>query len=84
MEGGPSNVNPPNSHPSNPNHKAVMSVQDPKPAKKPLKHESFNLPTDEVGQIKETFQETEKTDQHEINITAVIVGAVAVVVLAAH
>jgi len=42
------------------------------------------LPTDEVGQIKETFQETEKTDQHEINITAVIVGAVAVVVLAAH
>ena len=79
MEGGPSKVNPPNSHPSNPVHKAVMAAQDPKPAKKPPKH--FNLPTDEVGQIKETFQETEKTDKHEINKTSVIVGAVALVAL---
>jgi len=41
----------------------------------------FKLPTDEVGQIKETFQETEETEPHEINKTAVIVGAVAVVAL---
>jgi len=81
MEGGPSKVNPPNSHPSNPVHKAVMTVQNPKPAKKSPKRVHFNLPTDEVGQIKENFQETEKTEPHEINKTAAIVGAVAVVAL---
>ena len=73
MDGGPSKVNPPNSHPSNPIHKAAMAAQNPKPAKKV----HFNLPPDEdkVGQ-----KETEKkTDNHEINKTAVIVGAVAVV-----
>ena len=77
MEGGPSKINPPNSHPSNPVHKAVMAVQEPKPAKKEPKHVRFNLPTDEVGQIKESQQK--ETDNHEINKTAVIVGAVAVV-----
>ena len=58
-----------------------MAVQDPKPAKKTPKR--FNLPSDEVGQIKETFQETQpdKTDNHEINKTAVIVGVVAVAAL---
>jgi len=34
MDGGPSKVNPPNSHPSNPIHKAVMAAQNAKPAKK--------------------------------------------------
>jgi len=79
MEGGPSKVNPPNSHPSNPVHEAVMAAQNPKPPK----HVRFNLPTDEVGQIKETFQKPQQkeTDNHEINKTAVIVGAVAVVAL---
>jgi len=56
MSGGPSKVNPPNSHPSNPIHKAVMAAQDPKPAKKTPKKVSFNLPSDDkVGQ-----KETEK------------------------
>ena len=72
MDGGPSKVNPPNSHPSNPIHKAVMAVQNPQPAKKTLKQVCFKLPTDEVNQ-------KEKPDNHEINKTAVIVGAVAVV-----
>ena len=60
-----------------------MAVQDPKPSKKPPKRARFNLPSDEVGQIKETFQETqqENTDNHEINKTAVIVGVVTVVAL---
>ena len=77
MEGEPLKINPPNSHPSNPVHKAVMAVQNPKPPKKVR----FKLPTDEVGQIKETQQK--ETDNHEINKTAVIVGAVAVVALLA-
>ena len=34
MEGGPSKINPPNSHPSNPVHKAAIADQDPQPAKK--------------------------------------------------
>jgi len=57
MDGGPSKVNPPNSHPSNPIHKAVMAAQDPKPTKKiPPKKVRFNLPpADKVGE-----KETEK------------------------
>ena len=67
MAGGPSKVNPPNSHPSNPIHKAVMAAQNPKLTKKVR----FNLPN-------EVAQETKKIDSHETNKTAVIVGAVAV------
>ena len=33
--GGPSKINPPNSHPSNSIHKAIMATQNPKPASKP-------------------------------------------------
>ena len=32
MDGGPSKINPPNSHPSNPIHKAAIAAQNPKPA----------------------------------------------------
>ena len=50
MEGGPSEINRPNSHPSNPIHKAAMAAQNPKPdnAKKP------DLHSDET---QETFSE---------------------------
>ena len=83
IEGGQSKRNPPNSHPSIPVNKAVMAVQDPRPANKTPKRVCFNLPSDEVGQIMETFEDpkqkqTEETDHHEINKTAVIVGVVAV------
>ena len=30
MDGGPSKINPPNSHPSNPIHKAAMAAQSPR------------------------------------------------------
>ena len=77
MDGGPSKVNPPNSHPSNPIHKAVMAAQNPKPAKKtPAKKVHFNLPPDD--KVGDKVNE-KKTDGHEINKTAAIVGAVAVV-----
>ena len=75
------NTTKPNSHPLNPLHKAVMAVQDPKPAKKTPKQVRFKLPTDEV------YQNEKPEPPHEINKTAVIVGAVAVVgllVLASH
>jgi len=79
MDGGPSKVNPPNSHPSNPIHKAVMAVQNPQPAKKTPKRVRFKLPTDEVDQ-KKTFQK-KQPEPHETNKTAVIVSVVAVVAL---
>jgi len=63
-----------------------MADQDPQPSKKTPKRVRFNLPSDEVGQIKETFEEsqqkeTDKTDYHEINKTAVIIGVVSVAAL---
>jgi len=86
MEGGPSKINPPNSHPSNPVHKEAMADQDPQPAKKTPKRVRFTLPSYEVGQNKETIEEPrqkeiDKTDNHEINKTAVIIGVVAVAAL---
>ena len=71
MDGGPSKINPPNSHPSNPIHKAAMAAQSPWPdLKKNDKQASEKLP------IEETVSE-----KHEINKTAVIVGVLSVVAL---
>ena len=67
MDGGPSKINPPNSHPLNPIHKAAMTAQNPKPA--------AQKPT-----AQDEPSETKKP-QHEINKTAVIVGVVGVVAL---
>ena len=75
MAGGPSKVNPPNSHPSNPIHKAVMATQMPK------KKVRFILPH-EVGQETKKNEVVQETGSHETNKTAVIVGAVAVGALA--
>ena len=71
MDGGPSKINPPNSHPSNPIHKSAMAAQNPKTADEAQKPK----PSDEA-------LETHKTPpEHEINKTAVIVGVVGVVAL---
>ena len=76
MDGGPSKINPPNSHPSNPIHKAAMAAQNPKPAE---------LETPQAAQNPKPADEALKTDktppQHEINKTAVMVGVVGVVAL---
>ena len=63
MDGGPSKINPPNSHPSNPIHKAATH--------------------DKQTSEKETVLEKppNKTPQHEINKTVVIIGVVGVVAL---
>ena len=67
MADGPSKVNPPNSHPSNPIHKAA---QNPKPPKKVR----FILP----NEVDQGTKKNEVVQEHETNKTAVIVGAVAV------
>ena len=71
MDGGPSKINPPNSHPSNPIHKADMAAQSPRPdLKKNDKQDSEKLPI-----------VSEKLDKQEINKTAVIIGVVGAVAL---
>ena len=77
MDGGPSKINPPNSHPSNPIHKAAMAAQSPRPDDK----QTLEKPPLESKKL--TIEETacEKTSQHEINKIAVIVGGVGVVAL---
>ena len=67
MDGGPSKINPPNSHPSNPIHKAAMATPPP--------------PKETVSEEKVLEEKTVSTPQHEINKTAVIVGVVGVVAL---
>ena len=72
MDGGPSKINPPNSHPSNPIHKAAMAAQSPRP--------DFEKNDKQASEpIEETV--SEKTPQHEINKTALIVGGVGVAAL---
>ena len=74
MEGGQSKINTPNSHPSNPIHKAAMAAQSPWPDLKKNEKISEKPPDEEETLL-------EKTLQHEINKPAVIVGVVGVVAL---
>ena len=75
MAGGPSKINPPNSHPSNPIHKAATAESGRvvlpyrKQASPPSEKEQTLPPEPEAA---------DKTPQHEINRTAVIVGLVGV------
>ena len=76
MDRGPSKINPPNSHPSNPIHKAAMAAQSLRPNDEQTSEKTSN---------EETWNEqplSEKTPQHEINKTAVIIGIMGVVALA--
>lgn len=67
MDRGPSKINPPNSHPSNPIHKAA------KTEKNPAAQTKHRTPR--------TKEQTpnEQTESHDINKIAVAVGAAAVV-----
>ena len=74
MDGGPSKINPPNSQPSSLIHKVAMAAQSPRPNDKQ---------TSSKENVSETVSEKppNKTPQHEINKTAVIIGVVGVVAL---
>jgi len=77
---------PPKQPPFKPGSQSCNLCSRPEAIQKTAKRVRFNLPSDEVCQIKETFQETQqketdKTDNHEINKPAVIVGVVAVATL---
>ena len=66
MAGGPSKFNPPNSHPSNPIHKAATAESKTASEAKTMEPTSVS----EEQKIEPT------ASQHEINKAAVIVGAV--------
>ena len=74
MAGGPSKVNPPNSHPSNPVHKQATEAQGiaskptPTPPPPPTQPAAPTSPAT-----------TEPVDSHHVNKTLVAVGALAVV-----
>ena len=76
MEGGPSKVNPPNSHPSNPIHKQATEAQGiakPKPAP-PV------TPTPKPAQpVTQPMPKPETVDTHHVNKAVVAVGALALV-----
>ena len=75
MDGGPSKVNPPNSHPSNPIHKAATaeSKKDPKPAVQNTKGPTPTVKIEEPAPTAGSGSEF-----HDLNKIAVAVGAVAV------
>ena len=76
MDGGPSKINPPNSHPSNPIHKAAMAAQSPRPNDGQTSEKTSNEETPNERPL------SEKKQQHEINKTVVIIGIMGVVALA--
>ena len=73
MSGGPSKVNPPNSHPSNPIHKQATEAQGiAKPAPAP--------PTPKPAQpVTQLAPKPETVDTHHVNKAVVAVGALALV-----
>ena len=72
MAGGPSKINPPNSHPSNPIHKQATEAQGiakPKPA----------TPTPKPVTVSTPAPKPEPVDTHHVNKAVVAVGALALV-----
>ena len=84
MEGGPSKVNPPNSHPSNPIHKQATEAQGiakptpVTPAPKPA--QPVTQPTPKPAQpVTQPMPKPETVDTHHVNKAVVAVGALALV-----
>ena len=78
MAGGPSKVNPPNSHPSNPVHKQATKAQGlAHPATQPVKQPARPAP----APVAAPAPEPERVDAHHVNKALVAVGALAFVVL---
>ena len=76
MAGGPSKVNPPNSHPSNPIHKQATEAQGiAKPKPKPAPHPTTPKPVT----VSTPAPKPETVDTHHVNKAVVAVGALALV-----
>ena len=76
MAGGPSKVNPPNSHPSNPVHKQATEAQGIAPKRtQPTQPAPTTPPTQPATPAQS--QPAEPVDSHHVNKTLVAVGALA-------
>ena len=73
MTGGPSKVNPPNSHPSNPIHKQATEAQGIAKPTKPA------TPTPKPVAVSTPAPKPETVDTHHVNKAVVAVGALALV-----
>ena len=76
MSGGPSKVNPPNSHPSNPIHKKATEAQG---LAKPPKPTPAQPAPPAKPPTPKTIATTEPVDPHHANKTLIAVGALALV-----
>ena len=83
MAGGPSKVNPPNSHPANPVHKQATEAQGiaPKPTTPPAtpSQTPAQTPPPPTTTLAQVTAPTEPVDSHHVNKTLVAVGVFAVV-----
>ena len=87
MAGGPSKVNPPNSHPANPIHKQATEAQGiaPKPAQPATPAPATPTTTQAAAPAQPQAaapaqpQAAEPADSHHVNKTLVAVGVFAVV-----
>ena len=78
MAGGPSKVNPPNSHPSNPIHKQVTEAQGTAP-KQPATPATPPTPPTPAATPPATPATTESVDSHHVNKALIAVSALALV-----
>ena len=81
MAGGPSKVNPPNSHPANPVHKQATEAQGiaPKPTTPRPQTPTPSAPPATPAAPTPTTQATEPVDPHHVNKALAAVGVLAVV-----
>ena len=76
MAGGPSKINPPNSHPSNPIHKKATEAQG---LAKPTQPSAIPPAQPPPPPAPKTTATTEPVDTHHANKTLVVVGALVLV-----
>ena len=81
MAGGPSKVNPPNSHPSNPVHKQATEAQGiaPRPTTPATPAPATPAQPQATAPATPPPVATEPVDSHHVNKTLVAVGALALV-----
>ena len=76
MGGGPSKINPPNSHPSNPIHKQATEAQGLAEKKKPAPTPVTSAPPTQTGT---NTTKTDSVDSHHVNKALVVMGTLACV-----
>ena len=79
MDGGPTKINPPNSHPSNPIHKQATQAQglEKKPAPKPTPTQHIQTSAPAATPQEPPKESDDKIEPHHVNKAVVAVGVLA-------